>query len=65
MANGVGKKLGPALNGVGARRDKAWLVAHFNDPQKMSPGTIMPPYKLGAQDMDHMIQFLLALPPEQ
>jgi hypothetical protein len=29
----------------------------------MSPGTIMPPYKFNAQDMDHMIQFLMALPP--
>jgi len=65
MANGVGKKLGPALNGVGTRRDKTWLVAHFNDPQKMSPGTMMPPYKLSPQDMDRMIQFLLALPAEQ
>jgi len=30
----------------------------------MSPGTIMPAYKFNKQDMDHMIQFLLALPAE-
>jgi len=60
--NGAGMKLGPPLNGVGAHRDRAWLEAHFKDPQKMSPGTIMPPYKFGPQDMDHLVQFLLAMP---
>lgn len=62
MANGVGMKIGPPLNGVGTRRTKAWLEEHFQNPQKMSPGTMMPPYKFAPQDMDHMIQFLQALP---
>ena len=65
QVNGAGMKLGPPLNGVGQRRDRAWLTEHFNNPQKMSPGTMMPPYKFGPQDMDHMIQFLTALPPAQ
>lgn len=62
MVNGVGMKVGPPLNGISAHRDRAWLEEHFLNPQKMSPGTPMPPYKFNAQDMDHMIQFLLSLP---
>ena len=62
QVNGAGMKVGPPLNGVGAHRDRNWLQQHFIDPQKMSPGSMMPPYKFNPQDMDHMIQFLLALP---
>jgi ubiquinol-cytochrome c reductase cytochrome b subunit len=60
--NGAGMKAGPPLNGTGARHDRAWLEEHFRDPKKMSPGSIMPLYKFDPQEMDHMIQFLLALP---
>ncbi len=62
QANGSGTKVGPTLNGVGGRRDRAWLEQHFIDPKKMSPGSMMPAYKFNPQDMDHMIQFLQALP---
>ena len=40
--NGVGMQVGPSLNGAAARHDRAWLEEHFRDPQKMSPGTMMP-----------------------
>lgn len=60
--NGAGMKLGPPLNGVGSRRDRAWLEQHFVDPKKMSPGSVMPAYKFSPQEMDHMIQYLLAEP---
>ncbi len=63
MVNEVGMKVGPPLNGVSEHRDRAWLEEHFRDPKKMSPGSIMPAYKFNAQDMDHMIRFLQALPP--
>jgi cbb3-type cytochrome oxidase cytochrome c subunit len=58
----VGQKLGPALDGVGLRHDRAWLEKHFADPQGTSPGTIMPAYKLSAPDLDALCKYLLQLP---
>ena len=60
--NGVGKKLGPALDGIGQHRDRAWLEKHFENPKAMSPGSFMPPYKFSAQDMDAICKYLLQLP---
>ena len=62
MVNGVGTKLGPPLNGVSTRRDKAWLTQHFVDPQKMSPGSVMPAYTFSQPDMEAITAYLLALP---
>ena len=59
---GVGQKLGPALDGVGERHDRAWLEQHFRDPQGTSKGTIMPPYKFSDADMDAICKYLLQLP---
>ncbi len=53
---GVGKTLGPPLDGVGDRHDRAWLEQHFRDPQAVSKGTIMPPYKFNDTDMDAHLQ---------
>jgi ubiquinol-cytochrome c reductase cytochrome b subunit len=58
----MGKKLGPALDGVGQRHDRAWLEQHFNDPQGVSKGTIMPPYKFSPEEMDVICKYLLQLP---
>jgi ubiquinol-cytochrome c reductase cytochrome b subunit len=60
--NGAGKKLGPPLDGVGERRDRAWLEKHFADPKGVSPGSIMPPYKFSPQEMDAICKYLLQLP---
>ncbi len=62
QVNGSGMKLGPALNGLASRRSQEWVVEHFVDPQKLSPGTVMPPYKLNPKDMDAITRYLLALP---
>lgn len=62
--NGEGGKSGPALNGLLLRRDRAWIEGHFLEPQKYSPGTPMPPYRLPPAQMDAMVRWLLALPPE-
>ncbi len=63
MVNGEGGKLGPGLNGVSFTRDAAWLEGHFREPQKYSPGTNMPPYKLPPPQMEAMVKWMLALPP--
>ncbi len=62
QVNGAGMKNGPSLNGVGQRREKQWLVDHFNDPQKLSPGSTMPPYKFNAKDMEAMTAWLITIP---
>jgi ubiquinol-cytochrome c reductase cytochrome b subunit len=59
---GVGAKLGPALDGVGLRHDRAWLEKHFADPASVTKGTIMPPYKFTPQDLDALCKYLLQLP---
>jgi quinol-cytochrome oxidoreductase complex cytochrome b subunit/cytochrome c2 len=62
QVHGVGSTLGPALDGVGTRHDRAWLEKHFADPASVTQGSIMPPYKFTPQDMDSICKYLLQLP---
>ena len=62
IVNGVGGKVGPVLNGLASRRNQAWTISHFENPQKMSPGTSMPPYKFSQTDMQNMVSYLFTLP---
>ena len=59
---GAGKKLGPPLDGVGKRRDRAWLKKHFEDPKSTSPGSMMPAYKFTPVEMDAICKYLGQLP---
>jgi ubiquinol-cytochrome c reductase cytochrome b subunit len=60
--NGEGGKIGPILNGLSKRQSRSWVQDHFADPQKLSPGTIMPPYPLSTQDRDNLTSYLFSLP---
>jgi ubiquinol-cytochrome c reductase cytochrome b subunit len=60
--HGNGMKIGPALDGVGDRRDRAWLEAHFKDPQSVSKGSKMPAYKFDPEQMDAICTYLLQMP---
>ena len=60
--NGVGAKAGPPLNGIAKRQSRSWVEAHFADPQRLSPGSFMPPYKLAAKDMLSLTSYLFSLP---
>lgn len=62
IVNGVGMKVGPPLNGLKARRSRDWVIAHFLDPQKLSPGTIMPPYRFSPREMERITDYLMSLP---
>ncbi|MBS1873750.1 MAG: cytochrome b N-terminal domain-containing protein [Acidobacteria bacterium] len=62
QVNGAGMKMGPGLNGLATRRSRAWIEEHFANPQKMSPGTVMPPYKLAPKDGEALIKYLMNLP---
>jgi ubiquinol-cytochrome c reductase cytochrome b subunit len=61
QVNGMGMKLGPPLNGLARRRSPDWVMGHFLDPKKFSPGSTMPPYKLAAKDNERLTTYLMAL----
>jgi mono/diheme cytochrome c family protein len=60
--NGAGGKIGPPLNGLAGRRNEAWVIQHFQNPQMMVPKTIMPPYKFNAAEMQNLVSYLFTLP---
>ena len=59
---GSGKKIGPALDGVAERHDRAWLERHFRDPAGVTQGSKMPAYKFNAADMEAICDYLLQMP---
>lgn len=59
--HGVGAEVGPDLSYVGDQRDRAWLIAHFKDPQKMSPGSIMPAFHLPEPELEDLTAYMLSL----
>ena len=62
IVNGVGMKIGPPLNGLARRETRSWVEDHFRDPQKLSPGSVMPPYRLPQKDLENLTSYLFALP---
>jgi ubiquinol-cytochrome c reductase cytochrome b subunit len=62
IVNGVGMKIGPALNGLAKRQTRSWVEDHFKDPQKLSPGSIMPPYRLSSKELENITAYLFSLP---
>ena len=62
QVNGFGGKIGPELNGVANRRNEAWVIQHFQNPQMVSPRTPMPPYKFNSTDMQNEVSYLFTLP---
>jgi len=62
VVNGSGSEVGPTLNGLAKRRTRSWVEEHFGDPPKLSPGSVMPPYKLSEKDMDNLVTYLFSLP---
>jgi ubiquinol-cytochrome c reductase cytochrome b subunit len=62
MVNGVGMKVGPPLNGLSKREGRSWVEQHFRDPQKLTPGSIMPPYRFSRKQLENLTTYLFALP---
>ncbi len=62
MVNGVGMKVGPPLNGLAKRQTRSWVDDHFANPQKLSPGSIMPPYQFSDEDKRNLTAYLFSLP---
>jgi len=61
MVNGVGGELGPALEAVRAHRDAEWLTGHFREPSAFVEGSTMPPYDFPEEQMQAIVEYMLAL----
>jgi nitric oxide reductase subunit C len=62
--NGEGgkkKDFGGPLDGIGSKRDEAWLRAYIADPKSKIDGAKMPKMKLTEEEMDAIVKFLLSL----
>jgi cytochrome c551/c552 len=57
---GKGGTLGPAIDDVTKRHDAQWIIAHFTNPQAVSPGTLMPQYNLTEQETRALTEFMLS-----
>jgi ubiquinol-cytochrome c reductase cytochrome b subunit len=60
--NGSGQEVGPPLNGLADRRARDWVEKHFAEPDKFSPGSLMPDFKFSTQDLDRITSYLLQIP---
>ncbi len=61
---GQGGAVGPALDGVGARLDAAYLERWLHNPQGVKPGTAMPRLPLSEPQVRELVAFLSQLRPE-
>jgi nitric oxide reductase subunit C len=55
---GVGGTIGPALDGVGDRFDRGYLMRWISDPQAVKPGTKMPQLGLTEEQRNEVVIFL-------
>ena len=54
-------KLGGALDGVGAKRDEAWLRAYLADPKSKLPDSKMPKTTLTKEELDELVTYVQGL----
>jgi ubiquinol-cytochrome c reductase cytochrome b subunit len=59
--HGVGMAVGPDLSYVGRVRSRDWLILHFEDPQAVVPGSIMPQYTLSSRENEDLTHYMLSL----
>ena len=52
---------GGPLDGVGSKRDAAWLRAYLADPKSQMPNAKMPKIKMTDQQLDDVVAFMLSL----
>lgn len=60
---GQGGVVGPALDGVGARLEREFIIRWLKDPQKVKPGTAMPKLPLSDEQVVELAAFLSQLKP--
>ncbi len=52
---------GGALDGVGKKRDAAWLKKYISDPKSVMPDAKMPKMKLTDQQVDNLVAYMQSL----
>ena len=70
---GEGGQVGPALDGVGAKRTAQFMIGHVTDPQKHAinlpldhpNGVMMPATDATAGEIVQIVDYLRTLPPQQ
>lgn len=55
---GRGGVLGPDLTTIGAKRDREWLIVHFQNPQNIVPGSKMPKLNLLPEEAEALAAYL-------
>lgn len=60
VAGPMAKQGGP-LDGVGTKRDEAWLREYFKDPKSKVPNAKMPKMTLAADEWDALVAYMLSL----
>ena len=58
---GVGEAFAPDLSYVGDTRNRDWLMRHFQDPQALVPGSVMPNFELNEEEMKDLTNYMLSL----
>jgi len=58
---GPAAQLGGPLDGVGGKRDAAWLKAYLTDPKSKIPDAKMPKQTLTAKELDDLVAYMLSL----
>lgn len=58
---GKQKDKGGALDGVGAKRDKAWLEKYLQDPKSAMPDAKMPKLKYEPDELAALVDYMLTL----
>ena len=69
----AGSEAGPRLDGIGARRSRAFIVAHVKDPEaharslpaEFPQGVTMPPTAVTQEQLAQLADYLLTLPAAQ
>ena len=54
-------KLGGPIDGVGGKRDAAFLKGYLSDPKSKIPNAKMPKQALNDKEIDDVVQYLLSL----
>ncbi len=59
--SGIGGTAGPELTHVGSKRDRAWLIGHFKNPDDYVPHSAMPKVKAPDADIEQLAEYMLTL----
>lgn len=63
--NGAGGSVGPALDGIGSRRDQAFFVRWLKDPSAVKADSKMPKLPLSETDIEALAKFLSGITSRQ